>query len=107
MPIDRIPSNPDGSDSQEPKPPTNPVEFARWVQRPRVNPKTLLSAIWEKGLSIIGASPPHAPPIATIHKTTAVWASQRLLEAFLNPSSLGQRRVYYGYISPFFRKCSP
>jgi len=52
MPIDRIPSNPDGSDSQGPKPPTNPVEFARWVQRPRVNPKTLLSAIWEKGLLI-------------------------------------------------------
>ena len=39
MPIDKTINQPDGSDSLGPKPPTNPVEFARWVQRPRVNPK--------------------------------------------------------------------
>ena len=30
---------PDDSDIKGPTPPTNPVEFARWVQRPRVTPK--------------------------------------------------------------------
>ena len=39
MPIDKTTNQPDGADSQGPKPPTNPVEFARWVQRPRVTPK--------------------------------------------------------------------
>ena len=39
MPIDKTINQADGADSQGPKPPTNPVEFARWVQRPRVNPK--------------------------------------------------------------------
>ena len=39
MPIDKTTNQPDGADSQGPKPPTNPVEFARWVQRPRVDPK--------------------------------------------------------------------
>ena len=39
MPIDKTINQPDNSDSLGPKPPTNPVEFARWVQRPRVNPK--------------------------------------------------------------------
>jgi hypothetical protein len=39
MPIDKTINQPDGADSLGPKPPTNPVEFARWVQRPRVNPK--------------------------------------------------------------------
>jgi len=38
MSIDNSNTQPDG-DSLGPKPPTNPVEFARWVQRPRVNPK--------------------------------------------------------------------
>ena len=38
MPIDKTINQPDG-DSLGPKPPTNPVEFARWVQRPKVNPK--------------------------------------------------------------------
>ena len=39
MPIDKTINQPDGADSLGPKPPTNPVEFARWVQRPRVTPK--------------------------------------------------------------------
>ena len=39
MPIDQTINQPDDPDSQGPKPPTNPVEFFRWVQRPRVNPK--------------------------------------------------------------------
>ena len=39
MPDDKTTNQPDDSDSLGPKPPTNPVEFARWVQRPRVNPK--------------------------------------------------------------------
>ena len=39
MPIDKTINQPDGADSLGPKPPTNPVEFARWVQRPRVNHK--------------------------------------------------------------------
>ena len=39
MPIDKTINQPDDSDSLGPKPPTNPVEFARWVRRPRVNPK--------------------------------------------------------------------
>ena len=39
MPIDKTINQPDGADSLRPKPPTNPVEFARWVQRPKVNPK--------------------------------------------------------------------
>ena len=30
---------PDDADIKGPTPPTNPVEFARWVQRPRVTPK--------------------------------------------------------------------
>jgi len=36
--------------------------------------KTLLSAIWEKGLLIFGVSSSVPHPIATIHKTTAVRA---------------------------------
>ena len=39
MPIDKTINQPDGADIQGPKPPTNPVEFSRWLQRPRVNPK--------------------------------------------------------------------
>ncbi len=39
MPIDKTTNQPDDSDSQGPKPPTNPVEFSRWVQRPRSAPK--------------------------------------------------------------------
>ncbi len=39
MPIDKTNNQLDGADARGPKPPTNPVEFARWVQRPRVNPK--------------------------------------------------------------------
>jgi hypothetical protein len=39
MPDDKTTNQPDDSDSLGPKPPTNPVEFARWVQRPRVTPK--------------------------------------------------------------------
>jgi len=39
MPIDKPINQPNDSDIQGPKPPTNPVEFARWVQRPRVTPK--------------------------------------------------------------------
>jgi len=31
MPIDKTINQPDGADSLGPKPPTNPVEFARWV----------------------------------------------------------------------------
>jgi len=38
MPDDKTNNPPDDSDIQRPKPPTNPVEFARWVQRPRVTP---------------------------------------------------------------------
>jgi len=39
MPDDKTTNQPDDSDIQGPKAPTNPVEFARWVQRPRVTPK--------------------------------------------------------------------
>ena len=39
MPKDTTNNIPDDSNGDVPKPPTNPVEFARWVQRPRVNPK--------------------------------------------------------------------
>ena len=39
MPKDTTNNMPDDSNGDVPKPPTNPVEFARWVQRPRVNPK--------------------------------------------------------------------
>ena len=39
MPEDKTNKLPDDSDIKGPKPPTNPVEFARWVQRPRVTPK--------------------------------------------------------------------
>jgi hypothetical protein len=39
MPIDPTINQTDDADSQGPKPPTHPVEFFRWVQRPRVNPK--------------------------------------------------------------------
>ena len=39
MPIEKTNNQPDGAAAQGPKPPTNPVEFARWVQRPRVTPK--------------------------------------------------------------------
>ena len=39
MPEDKTNKLPVDSDIQGPTPPTNPVEFARWVQRPRVTPK--------------------------------------------------------------------
>ena len=39
MPEDKTNQLPDDGDVKGPKPPTNPVEFARWVQRPRVTPK--------------------------------------------------------------------
>ena len=39
MPDDETTNPPDDSDIQGPKPPTNPVEFTRWVQRPRITPK--------------------------------------------------------------------
>ena len=39
MPQKNTNNMPDDTDGDAPKPPTNPVEFARWVQRPRVNPK--------------------------------------------------------------------
>ncbi len=39
MPNDKPNKLPDDGDIKGPTPPTNPVEFSRWVQRPRVNPK--------------------------------------------------------------------
>ena len=39
MPEDNTNNMPNDPNGDAPKPPTNPVEFARWVQRPRVNPK--------------------------------------------------------------------
>ena len=39
MPDGETTNPPDDSDIQGPKPPTNPVKFARWVQRPRITPK--------------------------------------------------------------------
>ena len=39
IPDDKTTNQPGDPDIQGPKPPTNPVEFARWVQRPRVTPK--------------------------------------------------------------------
>ena len=39
MPEDKTNKLPDDGDVKGPKPPTNPVEFARWVQRPKVLPK--------------------------------------------------------------------
>jgi len=39
MPDDKTTNQPDDSDIKGPKPPINLVEFARWVQRPRVTPK--------------------------------------------------------------------
>ena len=39
MPEDKTNQLPDDGEVKGPKPPTNPVEFSRWVQRPRVNPK--------------------------------------------------------------------
>ena len=39
MPEDKTNKRPDYGGIKEPTPPENPVEFARWVQRPRVNPK--------------------------------------------------------------------
>ena len=39
MPKETTNSMPDDSNGGAPKPPTSPVEFSRWVQRPRVNPK--------------------------------------------------------------------
>ena len=39
MPNDKTNKLPDDGDIKGPTPPENPVDFARWVQRPRVNPK--------------------------------------------------------------------
>jgi hypothetical protein len=39
MPEDKTNRLPDDRDIKGPTPPTNPVEFSRWVQRPRVTPK--------------------------------------------------------------------
>ena len=39
MPNDKTNKLPDDGDIKVPTPPENPVEYARWLQRPRVNPK--------------------------------------------------------------------
>jgi hypothetical protein len=39
MPIYKTNNQPDSSDSQGPRPPTDPVECAKWIQRPRVTTK--------------------------------------------------------------------
>ena len=39
MPNDKSNKLPDDGDIKGPTPPENPVEYARWLQRPRVNPK--------------------------------------------------------------------
>ena len=39
MPNDKTNKLPNDGDIKGPTPPTNPVEFSRWVQRPGVNPK--------------------------------------------------------------------
>ena len=39
MPEDKTNKLPDDGDIKGPTPPENPVEYARWLQRPRVNPK--------------------------------------------------------------------
>ena len=39
MPQDTTNNMLDDLNGDGPKPPTNPVEFSRWVQRPRVTPK--------------------------------------------------------------------
>jgi hypothetical protein len=39
MPKDKTNKLPDVGDIKGPTPPENPVEYARWLQRPRVNPK--------------------------------------------------------------------
>jgi hypothetical protein len=39
MPEDKTNKRPNDGDIKGPTPPENPVEFARWVQRPRVTPK--------------------------------------------------------------------
>ena len=36
---DKTNKRPDDGDIKGPTAPENPVDFARWVQRPRVNPK--------------------------------------------------------------------
>ena len=38
MPNDKKNKLPDDGDIKGPTPPENPVEYARWLQRPRVNP---------------------------------------------------------------------
>ena len=39
MPEEKTNQLPDVGDVKGPTPPTNPVEFSRWVQRPKVTPK--------------------------------------------------------------------
>ena len=39
MPEDKTNQLPDDGDVKGPKPPTNPVEYSRWLQRPQVTPK--------------------------------------------------------------------
>ena len=49
MSIDNSNTQPDG-DSLGPEPPSNPVEFAKWVQRTRVNPKKLMVRPYDSAL---------------------------------------------------------
>ena len=59
--------------------------------------KTLLSAIWEKGLLILGTSSPSPHPLATIHKTTAGMGRGVLLrEHRTKPGALDYNSGYIG-----------
>ena len=109
MPIDKTINQPDGADSLGPKPPTNPVEFARWVQRPRVNPKkpkvrpddsALLPEPLEKPEvnRSIGTDKPKCPkrknPNNTRHQ--GIFGQTMALNRFLWPREVASSRSFSG-----------
>ena len=68
MPNDNSNTQPDG-DSLGPEPPSNPVEFAKWVQRTRVNPKKLMVRPYDSALLQEPLENPEANSSVVIAKT--------------------------------------
>ena len=68
MPNDNSNTQPDG-DSLGPELPSNPVEFAKWVQRTRVNPKKPMVRPYDSALLQKPLENPEANSSVVIAKT--------------------------------------
>ena len=81
MPEDKTNQLPDDGDVKGPKPPTNPVEYSRWLQRPQVTPKKPKVQPDDSALRIdslkrpdvnrsIGTDKPNFPPFTFLNLIT-------------------------------------